>query len=123
MRDDVSFSNGREISDNLGSMSSQSKEKEKKGEEVNATENILTSYEVFPQERAASDNELKSSVESECDVGSETNISMYSHGGTMLKDVMLSKITIFEGENDICKKYSLPPNATFLSSQNKKYST
>lgn len=119
-RDDVSFSNGREVSENPGSMSSQSKEKEKQCEEVNATENILTSHEVLLQERAASDNELKSSVESECDVGSETNISRYSHGGTMLKeDVVLSKATIFEGENDICKKDSLPPDAASLASQNK----
>lgn len=118
-RDDVSFSNGREVSDNPGSMSSQSKEKEKKCEEVNATENILTSYEVLLQERAASDNELKSSVESEYDVDPETNISRYSHRDTMLKeDIILSK-TSLEGEDDICKKDSLPPDAASLSSQNK----
>lgn len=47
-----------EVFDNPG-LSSQSKEKEQKCEEtLNETNNFLTSYEVFLQKRAASDNEL-----------------------------------------------------------------
>jgi hypothetical protein len=110
-----------QVSDNPGSILLQSKEKDKKcDEEVSATENALTGFEVLLQERAASENELKSSVESECDVGSETNISRYSHRDTTLKeDGRFSKITNLQGENDLCKEDSLPPEAASLSSQNK----
>jgi len=71
------------------------------------------------EEPAASDHELKSSVESESDVGSETKSSRYSHKVTMLnKNVKSSEISRLQGDGDMHKKEFFPPEAPSLSSGN-----
>ena len=69
-------SNCNPISDHhLGFGSSQSKIKEKKAEKgVSIKENVLTSFEPLLEEPAINDHELKSSVESESDVGSKQRV-------------------------------------------------
>jgi len=112
--------NGKVSDYHSGSRSSQSKIKEKKAETgVSVTENVLTSSERLVEEPAASDHELKSSVESESDVGSETKSSRYSHKVTMLnKNVKSSEISRLQGDGDMHKKEFFPPEAPSLSSGN-----
>lgn len=115
--------NGKVSDHHLGSRSSQSKIKEKKAEKgVSITENVLTSSEPLLEEPAASDHELKSSVESESDVGSETKSSRYSHKDTMLnKNGRYSEISRLEGDGDVGKKDFPPPEAPSLSSGNTNF--
>lgn len=112
--------NGKVSDHSSGSLSSKSKIKEKKAEKgLSVTENVLTGSDPLLKEPAASDHELKSSVESESDIGSETKSSRCSHKGTTLrKNVKLSEISRLQEDGDMHRKEFFPPETPTLSSVN-----
>lgn len=112
--------NGKVSDPSSGSLSSKSKIKEKKAEKgLSVTENVLTGSDTLLKEPAASDHELKSSVESESDIGSETKSSRYSHKGNMLKkNVKFSEISRLQEDGDMHGKDFFPPEVPSLSSVN-----